>query len=133
MAKRPWVIPDEIKEYSEFDTVKGRSDNKLSMDISRAESRIMALTNNKDFLDDAIYPEIPPEIKNAVIILAEAYAHNAVEKTKTVKSETFDDYSYTQERTTLNVEDVLSEIAPLLEDYMKAKARRSVNFRLSRL
>lgn len=133
MAKRPWVTPSEVKEYSEFDTVKGRSADKLMIDISRAETQIMALTNNKDFLDDAIYAEIPPEIKNAVIVLAEAYAHNAVEKTKAKKSETFDDYSYTAESTTLNVGDVLSEIAPLLEDYMKAKARRSVNFRLSKL
>ena len=131
MANRPWALPKEVKEYTEYSDVKSRSETKLAIDISRAEMQVMAYTNNKDFLDAELYPSIPEEVKNAVIILAEAYAHNAIEKTK--KSETFDDYSYTAESNLIEISSLFDEIAPLLEDYIKAKASNTVNMRLRKL
>ena len=29
MAERPWVTPEELKEYTEFEEVKNRADSKL--------------------------------------------------------------------------------------------------------
>ena len=95
MAERPWVTPEELKEYTEFEEVKNRADSKLKIDISRAESWVIDYCNNR-FDDPEKYPEIPENVKTAVLLIAEAYAHNAVEQTKVrLKSETFDDYSYT--------------------------------------
>ncbi|MBQ3160561.1 MAG: DUF3199 family protein [Oscillospiraceae bacterium] len=133
MADRPWVQPQDVIDYTEYSDVKGRSTSKLAIDISRAEMQIMSYTNNKDFLDGELYPSIPEEVKNAVIILAEAFAHNAIEKTKNKKSETFDDYSYTAESSVIEVSSLFDEIAPLLEDYKKAKASNTVNMRLRKL
>ena len=97
MAERPWVTPEELKEYTEFEEVKNRADSKLKIDISRAESWVINYCNNR-FDDPEKYPEIPENVKTAVLLIAEAYAHNAVEQTKVrLKSETFDDYSYTAE------------------------------------
>ncbi len=133
MAKRPWVAPQDVKSYTEFEDVKNRSDDKIAFDISRAEMHVMAYTNNKEFLDDEKYPEIPEEVKSAVIILAEAFAHNAVTKTNTKKSESFDDYSYTAESSIADIPSVFNEISPLLEDYMLAKANNTLNFRMRKL
>ena len=97
MAERPWVTPEELKEYTEFEEVKNRADSKLKIDISRAESWVIDYCNNR-FDDPEKYPDIPENVKTAVLLIAEAYAHNAVEQTKVrLKSETFDDYSYTAE------------------------------------
>lgn len=133
MAERPWVTPDEVKSYTDFEDVLNRTDIKLQKDISRAEIYVLSYTNNKDLLNDILYPDIPEEVKTAVIILAEAYGHNAVEKTKTLKSETFDDYSYTTESNTVDLNSVYDEIATLLEDFKKAKPNNLVNMSLRKL
>ena len=81
MAERPWVTPEALKEYTEFEEVKNRADSKLKIDISRAESWVIDYCNNR-FDDPEKYPEIPENVKTAVLLIAEAYAHNAVEQTK---------------------------------------------------
>ena len=43
MVERPWVTPEELKEYTEFEEVKNRADSKLKIDISRAESWVCLL------------------------------------------------------------------------------------------
>ncbi len=133
MAARPWVTPEEIKEYTDFEDVAARTDTKLRKDIARAEIYILSYTNNKELLDDKLYPTVPEGVKTAVIILAEAYGHNAVEKTKTLKSETFDDYSYTSESNTVDLNSIYDEIAALLEDFKKAKSNNLVNMSLRKL
>ena len=70
MANRPWVSPEEVREYSEMEAVQQRSDTRLAVDIARAEQYVVTYTHNK-FED---YEEIPPPVKTAVILLAEAYA-----------------------------------------------------------
>lgn len=133
MAERPWAMPEDVKSYTDFEDVLNRADIKLKKDISRAEIYVLSYTNNKDLLDNTIYPDIPEEVKTAVIILAEAYGHNAVEKTKTLKSETFDDYSYTAESNSIDLNSVYDEIATLLEDFKKAKPNNLVNMSLRKL
>ena len=133
MPSRPWITPQDVKTYTDFQEVKDRDNEKLLTDISRAETYVLSYTNNKDLLDGTKYPNVPEEIKNAVLLLANAYAHNAVEKTRTLKSETFDDYSYTSESNVIDTSSLLEEIAPLLEEYKVAKAQNMLNMRLRKL
>lgn len=131
MAERPWVTPEELKEYTEFEEVKNRADSKLKIDISRAESWVIDYCNNR-FDDPEKYPEIPENVKTAVLLIAEAYAHNAVEQTKVrLKSETFDDYSYTAESSIIDVGKL--GVESLLDDYVVVQPLNGVTMRLRSL
>lgn len=91
MANRPWVLPEDIKDYSEDKDVQERSSTRIEFDIARAEAQIIKYCNN----DFSSYDVIPDDIKKAVILLAEKYAVTAVRVKKGgIVSETFDDYSY---------------------------------------
>ena len=104
MAFRPWIIPHDVQNYTELKEVQNRSDEKLMLDIARAEQKIISITNNR-FDDEIKYPEIPEPVRIAAILLAEAYAKNAGEKAqRNYKSETFDDYSYTVGASTVDLE-----------------------------
>lgn len=127
MAKRPWVTPKEIREYSEIKSVQERTDARLMIDISRAEQYVISYTGN-DFSE---YEEIPQNVKTAVILLAETYGYNSAVSAKELKSETFDDYSYTADTSLKNFDDI--GLKPLLEDYMKDKDGGSIVMRLRRL
>lgn len=127
MAARPWVTPQEVKDYSEIAAVQKRSDTRLTVDITRAEQYVITYTHNS-FKDEE---EIPTPVKTAVLILAEAYAHNAIVAAKEVKSETFDDYSYTTEATQISVEAL--DLAALLDDYVIAEPRNGVTLRMRKL
>lgn len=127
MAARPWVTPQEVKDYSEIAAVQKRSDARLTVDITRAEQYVITYTHNS-FKDEE---EIPTPVKTAVLILAEAYAHNAIVAAKEVKSETFDDYSYTTEATQISVEAL--DLAALLDDYVIAEPRNGVTLRMRKL
>lgn len=130
MAGRPWVKPQEVKDYTEFQEVKDRDDKKLTVDIARAEHWVIDYCNNR--FDDEKFQTIPEPVKTAVILIAEAYAHNAVEATKArLKSETFDDYAYTAERSMLSVKDL--DVASLLDDYTIAQPQNDVTMRLRKL
>lgn len=127
MAERPWVTPKEVKEYSEIPAVQQRSDARLTVDIARAEQYVITYTHNS-FKDKE---EIPQAVKTAVLILAEAYGHNAAIAAKEVKSETFDDYSYTAETSQISVEAL--DLAALLDDYVIAQPRNGVTLRMRKL
>lgn len=127
MAKRPWVTPKEIREYSEIKSVQERTDARLMIDISRAEQYVISYTGN-DFSE---YEEIPQNVKTAVILLAETYGYNSAVSAKELKSETFDDYSYTADTSLKSFDDI--GLKPLLEDYMKDKDGGSIVMRLRRL
>lgn len=127
MAARPWVTPKEVRDYSDKKAVQERTDARLAIDISRAEQYVISHTKN-DFSE---YAEIPQSVKTAVILLAEAYAYNAVISSKELKSETFDDYSYTAENSIISF-DTLG-IDPLLEEYVNVKPKNGVTMRLRRL
>ncbi len=127
MAERPWVTPEEVKEYSEIPAVQKRSDTRLTVDIARAEQYVITYTHNS-FKDKK---EIPAAVKTAVLILAEAYGHNASMAAKEVKSETFDDYSYTKETNQISIEAL--DLAALLDDFVQAEPRNGVTLRMRKL
>lgn len=127
MAKRPWVSPQEVKEYSEILTIQQRSEARLTIDIARAEQYVITYTHNS-FKDEE---EIPSAVKMAVLILAEAYGYNAGMAAKEIKSETFDDYSYTTETNQISIEAL--DLAALLDDFVKTEPRNGVTFRMRKL
>lgn len=127
MADRPWVTPKEVKEYSEIPAVQQRSDTRICVDISRAEQYVITYTHNS-FKEKE---EIPPAVKTAVLVLAEAYGHNAVVAAKEVKSETFDDYSYTAEAKQISAEAL--DLAALLDGYVVTEPRNGVTLRMRKL
>ena len=127
MAERPWVAPEEVRAYSEVSSVQNRTDERLNIDIARAEQYVITYTHN-DFSD---YDELPGAVKTAVILLAESYAHNAVVVAKGVKSETFDDYSYTAADALASAEGL--DLSALLDDFVKAAATNSVTMRMRKL
>lgn len=128
MAQRPWITPQEVKEYSEIPEVQQRTDTRLAVDIARAEQYVITYTHNS-FSD---METIPDSVKMAVLLLAEAYAHTAATVTKNkIKSETFDDYSYTAEASQISVEGL--DLAALLDEYVKTEPRNGVALRMRKL
>ena len=127
MASRPWVTPQEVKAYTDIPEVQERSDSKLQTDISRAEKYVITYTHN----DFSNIDPIPDDVKTAVILLAENYAHSSVVSAKNEKSETFDDYSYTA----FSSSDISAGINDLgldalLDDFIIAQPNSSVTMRL---
>lgn len=132
---RPWVTPQEVRDYTEITAVGERTDEKLSVDIARAEERVIAITHN-DF-NDAKYAEAMPDaVKTAVILLAESYALNAVNKKKQnegkYESETFDDYSY-KYATGTEISESDLDLTSLLDNYIIRKPQGTVTMRMRRL
>lgn len=129
---RPWVTPQEVRDYTDITAVIERTDAKLSVDIARAEARVMAITHN-DFSDEKYATAMPDEVKTAVILLAEAYANSAIKaKTKGMKSETYDDYSYIYSDSAAAAESGLDLIS-LLDGYILTEAQGTVTMRLRKL
>ena len=129
MAKRPWVMPSEVKEYSDRPVIAQRADAKLAVDITRAEQYVIAYTNN-NFADDTQFPEIPAAVKTAVILLAEHYGFAAKSGGGLMKSETYDDYSYTAAEGSLV--DLL-DLRALLDEYVITAPKGGVTFKLRKL
>lgn len=127
MAERPWMTPQEVKDYSEIPAVQQRSNMRLAVDIARAEQYIITYTHNS-FKD---VEDVPVPVKTAVLLLAEAYGYNAAIAAKEVKSETFDDYSYTAEISQISIETL--DLAALLDDYVITEPRNGVTLRMRRL
>lgn len=131
MADRPWVTPDEVRAYTEIEAVQKRSDERLAVDISRAEQYVVTYTHNS-------FPgELPGPVKTAVLLLAEAYAAraNQMKETKggTFKSETFDDYSYTVGESSMQDVFAALDLPSLLDEYVQAQATASVTMLMRRL
>lgn len=115
--KRPWVTPQEVKDYSDSAKVQERDGKKLMFDIARAEKYVIFYTHNR-FDSEEYEKEIPEDIRMAVILLADAYAKQVIlAKDGQMKSETFDDYSYTIKDSSEDVEAELN-LGYLLDDYI---------------
>lgn len=128
MVQRPWITPQEVKDYSEIPEVQQRIDTRLAVDIARAEQYVITYTHNS-FSDMEILPD---SVKTAVLLLAEAYAHTAATVAQSkIKSETFDDYSYTAETGQISVEGL--DLAALLDEYVNTEPRNSVTLRMRKL
>lgn len=133
MAERPWVLPKEIKAYTDIEAVQQRKKDKLEMDIARAEQYVITYTRNHF----ESYDKIPGPVKTAVILLAEAYASYAYQLKKTsggtYKSETHDDYSYTVGEGTFEDMVTALDLAALLDDFVVPQARGALTMRIRRL
>lgn len=133
MATRPWVLPKEVKAYTDIEAVQQRKKEKLEMDIARAEQYVITYTRNRF----EGYTDIPAPVKTAVILLAEAYASYANQLKKTgggaVKSETFDDYSYTAGEGTFEDFVKALDLAALLDDFVIKQASGTITMRMRRL
>lgn len=131
MAERPWVEPSEVIAYTDYKQVQERSEAKLRVDISRAEQYVISYTNN-DFSE---YEEIPEAVKTAVILLAETYAYNACADVRSggrrMKSETFDDYSYTSDDASYNADNL--DVKVLLDPYVKVAVWHGITLRMRKL
>ena len=90
-------------------------------------SYIITYTHN-NFED---YEEIPEAVKTAALILAEAYAYNSSISAKEIKSESFDEYSYTAESKSITVESL--DLAALLDEYVKNVPNNGVTMRMRKL
>lgn len=127
---RPWVQPQEVKDYSDHKEIQERADEKLKTDIFRAEQKVIAKTHNKFDAEDL--EAIPECVKVAVILIAEAIGKNNIESTKKqVRSETFDDYSYTVESSTVDIDAL--DLDDLLKDYIIDGGRGNVTMKLRSL
>lgn len=126
MAERPWVTPQEVREYSEVPAVQQRSDTRLKVDIARAEQYVLTYTHNS-FKNE----ELPQAVKTAVLILAEAYGHNSAIVAGEIKSETYDEYTYTTETKQISIEAL--DLVALLDDYVKTEPRNGVTLRMRKL
>ena len=128
-VNRPWITPDDVKTYSDYEDVQQRSNTKLALDISRAEQAVISYTHNR--FDSEDLEEIPPGVKTAVILLAERYAHTAFRTAQAYRSETFDDYSYTANNSEVSLDDM--GLGSLLDEYVLSAGSGSVFMRLRRL
>ena len=131
MANRPWITPADVIAYSDYTQVCSRAESKLQVDISRAEQYVISYTNN-DFADA---DEIPEAVKTAVILLAEAYAYNACADARSggrrMKSESFDDYSYSSDDAYIDIDSL--DVKILLDPYVKVDAKSGVTMRMRKL
>lgn len=129
--KRPWILPDEIREYTLSQKVKDRTDSQLAYDIARAEKYVIFHTHNK-FESEEYESGLPSDVTMAVILLAEAYAKQAITQIDGVmSSETFDDYSYTVD-IGADIADSLG-LGAMLEEYVLPEDQGKVVMKLRKL
>lgn len=125
----PLITAIEVKDYTDFDVVKERCDNKKILhDILKAESEIFTVCGHR-FEE---YESIPEEVQLVCIELAEYYALIAVDESiaKGYTSEKIGDYSYS-----MNSNGTLKKpvYLNLLKDYIKndtSSISRRVKFRM---
>ena len=129
--KRPWILPDEIREYTSSQKVKDRTDSQLAYDIARAEKYVIFHTHNK-FDSEEYESGLPSDVTMAVILLAEVYAKQAItQKEGALSSETFDDYSYTVD-VGVDIVDSLG-LGAMLEEYVLSEDQGKAVMKLRKL
>lgn len=89
------ITPEQVIEYTEFETVKARAPSKLLSDILQAEIELFSKAGHK--FNTPEYNPLPGTVQLALIKLAEYYALvNSDESiAKGYSSERLGDYSYT--------------------------------------
>jgi len=135
VANRPWVTPQEVRDWTERPKVKERSDDKLGVDIFRAEQWVIKYTHNT-FADPERWPVIPDSVKIATLIFAEQYAAMAANTNTsggggTFKSERFDDYSYTLADTDYQIDNM--QLGGLLDEFIEKQTRGDVVMKMRKL
>ena len=129
--KRPWIEPKQIRDYTSSPKVEARTDTQLAYDIARAEKYVIFHTHNN--FDSKEYESgLPSDVTMAVILLAEAYAKQAiVQREGALSSETFDDYSYTGD-VGADIADSLG-LGAMLEEYVLPEDHGKVVMKLRKL
>ncbi|MGE8207676.1 protein YqbG [Heyndrickxia sp. NPDC080065] len=89
------IAPSDLKDYTDFETVKERDSKKLEKDILEAEVEVESIVGH-DFSDEE-YKPLPDKAKLAMLKMAQYFALiNSDESIiKGYKSEKISDYSYT--------------------------------------
>ncbi len=129
--KRPWIEPKQIRDYTSSPKVEARTDTQLAYDIARAEKYVIFHTHNK-FDSKEYEDELPSDVTMAVILLAEAYAKQAImQKDGQKTSEKFDDYSYTADMGA-DIGDGL-ELGAMLEEYVLPESNGKMVMKLRKL
>ncbi len=129
--KRPWIEPQQIREYTSSPKVEARTDSQLAYDIARAERYVIFHTHNR-FEAEEYESKLPSDVTMAVILLAEAYAKQAItQKEGALSSETFDDYSYTVDTET-DIADSLG-LGMMLAEYVLPEDNGKVAMNLRKL
>lgn len=133
MAMRPWITPQEVRDYSGYKEVQDRTDAQLAVDITKAEAYVIRYTKRtfNGIEADGSPEKLPEEVKTAVILLAEMYAYNAAIRQVRMKSETFDDYSYTVDTSMIDIDSL--GLDGLLDAYVDDTARGDMFFRMRKL
>lgn len=126
---RPWVTPKDVKEYSDLSSVQNRRDEKLKIDIQRAESYIIHYCHH-DFSAEKYAGSVPSDVRMAAMLLAEYYAYNK-QNVGTKTSETFDDYAYTTSDNQIELSTLGLEA--LLDQFVEDKANEHFIMRLRKL
>nr|DAH18958.1 MAG TPA: Head Tail Connector Protein [Caudoviricetes sp.] len=118
MATRPWITVEDLSSFTEHEEVKNKSAVKTIVMIALAESKIINYCKH-DFSNAEKYPEIPADVKNATLILADALCYNdSLQLIGRLKGETFDDYSYTVETVEVSTDFDMLGISSLLAPYV---------------
>ncbi len=129
--KRPWIEPRQIRDYTSSSKVDARTDTQLAYDIARAEKYVIFHTHNK-FDSEEYESGLPSDVTMVVILLAEAYAKQAItQKDGVMSSETFDDYSYTVD-TGSDIADNLG-LGAMLEEYVLPEDQGKAVMKLRKL
>ena len=124
MAARPWITPEQVREYTTYESVKAREDAQLRLDIVWAEAYVCKYCHQR-FEN---YETMPEDVILALLMVAEHHAAQAAagaEGHGLYKSETLDDYSYTIQDTQSAIDNML--LGPLLDDYIVSGVRRGVD------
>lgn len=129
---RPWIKPADVKMYTDISAVEARTDEKMQMDIARAEQYVIAYTHN-NFSDVAYATTMPSEVLLAITLLAERYASTAIMSAKIAAnsgktSETFDDYSYSVGSTDMDVSNL--NLGSLLDSYVKDISTGNISMKM---
>lgn len=120
------ITPQEVKEYTSFDSVKNRDDEKIHFDIVQAKQDIFKYCGHRF----TTYQQLPDEVKLALIKLTEYYALiNSDEGiAKGIQSESLGNYSYSIGEKTYKM-----NLKSLLDDYVENTSKRGTRFRMRSL
>lgn len=113
------ITPQNLKDYSTFNSVQKRPDPQLEMDILEAETYV----NSKIEKPINEFEELPPELKLALLKVAQFYALiNGDESiVKGYKSEKIGDYSYAlSDGSSLSMPDV----SGLLDNFLPEEGKK---------
>lgn len=119
---RPWITANDLSKFSNHKEVIETNSVRTTVLISIAESKIINYCNH-DFSDTEKYPSIPEDVKNATLLLADALIYNDnLQNNVSIKSQTFDDYSYTAEESAVLIDFDSLGIKSLLDKYILDEA-----------